>query len=136
LRNATASFVKKLLVAIGFDGEFRLSFGWMALLQKHWHWQTSRFDRKTMTQATENQLQNRLPEPFKIFILALCAGLRRNEIDKLFWRQVNFRRRSISVQQTAYFLPKQKNRVPIYMQMMLWLTCWKNWRHLPLDSLS
>jgi hypothetical protein len=27
LRNATASFVKKLLVAIGFDGEFRLSFG-------------------------------------------------------------------------------------------------------------
>jgi integrase len=66
------------------------------------------FDPKTIVQAAESELRNNLPEAFKIFILALCAGLRRNEIDKLLWRQVNFERRSISVQQTEYFSPKTK----------------------------
>jgi integrase len=108
LRNAKALFAKKLLAAIGFDGAFTSPFGGIEFLPEGSHRYTSMFDPKTIVQAAESELRNSLPEAFKIFILALCAGLRRNEIDKLLWRQVNFERRSISVQQTEYFSPKTK----------------------------
>jgi hypothetical protein len=108
VRNAKVLFAKKFLEAIGFDGAFTSPFGGIEFLPEGSHRYTSTFDPKTIVQAAENELRNSLPEAFKIFILALCAGLRRNEIDKLLWRQVNFGRRSISVQQTEYFSPKTK----------------------------
>ncbi|MDR1233171.1 MAG: hypothetical protein LBJ75_02850 [Puniceicoccales bacterium] len=108
IRNAKALFAKKLLVAIGFDGAFTSPFGGIEFLPEGSHRYTSMFDPKSLVQAAESELRDSHPEAFKIFILALCAGLRRNEIDKLLWRQVNFGRRSISVQQTEYFSPKTK----------------------------
>jgi len=44
-----------------------------------------------------------------IFILAVSAGLRRNEIDKLTWRQVNLHMLQISLTATKYFKPKSEN---------------------------
>lgn len=46
------------------------------------------------------------PESFKIFILALMAGLRGGEIDSLLWEQINLNEREISIQVTPYFKPK------------------------------
>jgi hypothetical protein len=39
-------------------------------------------------------------EPLKVFLLAIGAGLRRGEIDKLLWRQVDFTRGVIRVEVT------------------------------------
>ena len=51
--------------------------------------------------------QGELPsEQFKIFLLAIMAGLRRNEIDKLEWNAFDWRRHVISIRATAYFSPK------------------------------
>ncbi|MGO9446081.1 MAG: tyrosine-type recombinase/integrase [Thiobacillaceae bacterium] len=50
----------------------------------------------------ENQPANPRPELFKIILLALGAGLRRNEIDKLEWNQVQWHRNTIRVETTEH----------------------------------
>jgi integrase len=54
--------------------------------------------------------QEELPrEQFKIFLLAIMAGLRRNEIDKLEWSAFDWRRGVISIRATAYFSPTSED---------------------------
>jgi integrase len=54
--------------------------------------------------------QEELPrEQFKIFLLAIMAGLRRNEIDKLEWSAFDWTRGLISIRATAYFSPKSED---------------------------
>ena len=48
-------------------------------------------------------------EQFKIFLLAAFGGLRRNEIDKLLWEQVDLVRGVIDIRETAYFKPKSED---------------------------
>lgn len=50
----------------------------------------------------ENKPPNPRPELFKIILLALGAGLRRNEIDKLQWRQIQWDRNAIRVEVTEH----------------------------------
>jgi hypothetical protein len=38
-----------------------------------------------LIEAAEDELAGPEPEQFKIFVLAVMAGLRRNEIDKAEW---------------------------------------------------
>ncbi len=45
-------------------------------------------------------------EMYKIFLLAIGAGLRRNEIDKLEWSSILWDESKIRVQATKYFQPK------------------------------
>ena len=47
-------------------------------------------------------------EQFKIFLLAAFAGLRRNEIDKLLWSQVDLKNGTIEIRETAHFKPKSE----------------------------
>ena len=47
-----------------------------------------------------------MAEPWKIFLLALCCGLRKSEIDYLEWRQVDLKAGEILIEKTAYFRPK------------------------------
>lgn len=44
-----------------------------------------------------------------IFLLAVSTGLRRNEIDKLTWKQINLDKNTISLGATKYFKPKSEN---------------------------
>jgi integrase len=54
--------------------------------------------------------QEELPrEQFKIFLLAIMAGLRRNEIDKLEWSAFDWTRGVISIKATPYFSPKSED---------------------------
>lgn len=48
---------------------------------------------------------HRFPE-FLIFVLALGAGLRRNEIDKMEWSWIDWDSKRIHVQTTQHFVPK------------------------------
>lgn len=50
----------------------------------------------------ENRPANPRPELFKIVLLALGAGLRRDEIDKLQWSQVQWHRNAIRVETTEH----------------------------------
>src|SRR5439155_18672367 len=50
----------------------------------------------------ENQPANPRPELFKIILLALGAGLRRDEIDKLQWGQIQWHRSTIRVETTEH----------------------------------
>jgi len=47
--------------------------------------------------AARNELEKNHPEQYKIFLLAITAGLRRKEIDWLKWKDIDFSSREISV---------------------------------------
>jgi integrase len=47
-----------------------------------------------------------LAEQLKIFLLAIMAGLRRNEIDKLEWHAFRWKAGVIRIEATSYFQPK------------------------------
>jgi integrase len=54
--------------------------------------------------------QKELPlEQLKIFLLAVMAGLRRNEIDKLEWSAFRWKEAAIRIEVTRYFHPKTQN---------------------------
>ncbi|HWX15573.1 MAG TPA: tyrosine-type recombinase/integrase [Chthoniobacterales bacterium] len=64
------------------------------------------FDVKKLIRAAQEELPR---EQFKIFLLALMAGLRRNEIDKLEWSAFDWRKGIISIKATSYFTPKSED---------------------------
>lgn len=63
----------------------------------------SKMDAATMIAAAMKELKG---EQLKIFILALCCGLRKREIDLLTWKQVDFEKGVIRIEATEHFHPK------------------------------
>lgn len=61
---------------------------------------SSKIDLGELMQAATSGLQGADPDAFKAFLLALGAGLRRGEIDKLLWRQVDFNAGVIHIEAT------------------------------------
>jgi integrase len=57
----------------------------------------SKFDPSTLLRAAVDELD---PDALKALLLALCVGLRRGEIDRLLWRQVDFDRGLIRIEVT------------------------------------
>jgi integrase len=66
----------------------------------------SSFDAKALVGAAQEELAITEPEQFKIFVLALMVGLRKNEIDKLQWTSFNWHEGTISIVPTKYFRTK------------------------------
>jgi hypothetical protein len=66
------------------------------------------FDVAALVQAATVELAEKEPEMFKVFTLALCGGLRRNEIDKLEWRAFNWSSGTVNVAPTAFFRVKSE----------------------------
>jgi integrase len=67
-------------------------------------------------------------EQWKIFALALFAGLRFDEIDKLLWEQVDFERALIRIDYTPYFRPKTEDAagdVPVDEELLAMMRAWK-----------
>lgn len=50
-------------------------------------------------------------EQWKMFVLALFAGMRFDEIDKLLWTQIDLDRGLVQIDYTAYFRPKTEETV-------------------------
>lgn len=59
--------------------------------------------------TAQNELGTAYPEQFKIFLLALLVGLRRNEIDKLLWKAFDFERSMIRIEETQYLKLKSED---------------------------
>lgn len=70
---------------------------------------------------------SRKREAFKVLVLGLCAGLRRGEIDRLLWSQVDFARSLIVIKATECFAPKANSvgDVPIDEEIVKLLKKWK-----------
>ena len=48
------------------------------------------------------ELKDKEPDQFKMFLLALGAGLRRGEIDSLTWKQFNFKAHTLTIEANEY----------------------------------
>jgi integrase len=74
------------------------------------------------------ELVEQKPEQFKILVLAVCCGLRRNEIDKLIWSQVDFDAAVIRIQTTRFFKAKSDDSnatVDLEPEIVALLRGWK-----------
>lgn len=60
----------------------------------------SRLDPVALLQSARKDLFESAPEAFKALLLALGAGLRRGEVDRLLWRQVDFAAGVIRIEAT------------------------------------
>lgn len=70
----------------------------------------SSFDIEQLAMKAKDQLPNiEQDQQWLIFTLAVSAGLRRSEIDKLTWKQIDLDRNTISLAATKYFKPKSQN---------------------------
>jgi integrase len=61
----------------------------------------STVDAAALLVAARNELAQDHPESFKAFLLALCAGLRRREIDTLRWEHLDIQRNTVRVETTV-----------------------------------
>lgn len=70
---------------------------------------------------------SRKREAFKVLVLGLCAGLRRGEIDRLLWSQVDFGRSQIVIKASDCFAPKANSvgDIPIDEEIVKLLKKWK-----------
>jgi hypothetical protein len=70
---------------------------------------------------------SRKREAFKGLVFGLCAGLRRGEIDRLQWSQVDFARSLIVIEPTDCFAPKSNSvgDIPIDEEIVKLMKEWK-----------
>lgn len=66
----------------------------------------SRIHPESLAKTAAKDLASKQPEAFKIFLLALFCGLRRNEIDKLLWSAVDLDKGTLRIELNPYFTPK------------------------------
>jgi hypothetical protein len=81
----------------------------------------SRINVKELIAKAREELAPQYPEPFKIFCLALFAGLRRLEIDLLEWPSFIWDQSLLRVMPTRYFHPKTEDSVgdiPIELELV------------------
>jgi hypothetical protein len=69
----------------------------------------STFDIIKLIEKARKDLASEKPEQFKIFVLAVMAGLRRNEIDKLEWHAFRWQQGVIRIEATRWFHPKSED---------------------------
>ena len=105
LRQAKSLFAPALLKFIKLDIASSLFEGVQFEPRQSMRYQSS-FDLEKLIHAAQEELPR---EQFKIFLLAIMAGLRRNEIDKLEWSALDWKRGEISIRATSYFSPKSED---------------------------
>jgi integrase len=71
----------------------------------------SSFDVLKLIRAAKKELAPSAPEQFKVFLLAVMAGLRRREIDTLEWTAFRWDSRMIRVEPTKWFHPKSEDSI-------------------------
>jgi integrase len=66
----------------------------------------SRINALVLLNLAREELRRSHPEAYKIFLLALTAGLRRKEIDNLLWSQIDFSARKLRIETNEHFEAK------------------------------
>jgi integrase len=73
---------------------------------------------KLVTNA-RNELRSEHPEAYKLFLLCLCAGLRRAEADVCLWTQLNQEDNSIRIEANEFIEPKHGSGGTVYVDPSL-----------------
>jgi len=73
---------------------------------------------KLVTNA-RNELRSEHPEAYKLFLLCLCAGLRRAEADVCLWTQLNPEDNSIRIEANEFIEPKHGSGGTVYVDPSL-----------------
>ena len=108
MRQAKSLFASKLLAHVAIDKPDILPFDGVSFYKRenmHYH---STVDIEAMISDAAQELPQ---EPFKVFLLATMAGLRRGEIDKLQWTAFNWQDRTIRIETTEHLTPKSADSV-------------------------
>ena len=71
----------------------------------------SNFDVMELVRTAARELAASEPKQFKVFVLAVMAGLRRGEIDKLEWARFNWAAGTINVSPTEFFRTKSEDSI-------------------------
>lgn len=69
----------------------------------------SKMNAALLVKLAEDELKPNKPELYKIFLLALGAGVRRSEIDKLTWKQFHWTKSVISIETTEHGATKSED---------------------------
>lgn len=75
------------------------------------HRYTSTIDAEKLARDANKELPKQDPELLKIFLLAFAVGLRRGEIDKLQWAQINWSKSQINIVITTHGATKTDSSV-------------------------
>jgi integrase len=115
-RNAKSLFSKEMLKLTNLSTVLKSPFSDISLFKEGSHRYISKFDAKELIENAQKELKPISQNAYAIFLLALGCGLRRNEIDKLLWEQVDLEDGTISIYATKFFTPKTRessSEVPI-----------------------
>jgi integrase len=111
LRQAKSLFAPKLLKHI--EGRLELPhslpFEGVDFEKRQSMRYSSNFDVEELIGRAQAELACEWPEQFKIFLLALLAGLRRGEIDLLEWSSFRWEDGLIRIEATRWFHPKSED---------------------------
>jgi integrase len=99
-------FVAKLTEAKEYALPERLPFDGFEFYKRSSSRYFSKIDAEALLRIAAEELPEQHSEAWKVVLLALGAGLRRGEIDALLWKQINFERGTIRIEETPYFKPK------------------------------
>jgi hypothetical protein len=69
----------------------------------------STFDVVALLESARQELATSRPEQYKVFLLGVMAGLRRNEIDVLPWTAFRWNEGVIRIETTEFYRPKSHN---------------------------
>ena len=109
IRNARSLFSAKLLKFARIKLPEVLPFAGVEFEARSSMRYRSEIDAATLVPAAREELAPTHPEQYKIFLLSIMAGLRRNEIDLLEWPSMDYRRNVIRIQRTKYYQPKNED---------------------------
>lgn len=110
LRAAKGVFSKKLLpLYSGLHMPDPLPFKGISPLPEPTHRYHSKIDPGKLIENAKATLYEQDQDSWITFLLCIGAGLRREEIDKLEWEQIDFAERRIWIRTTEFFRPKAKN---------------------------
>ncbi len=111
LRQARALFSKERLAFVQLPPGFESPFGHVQLEPgQSMRYRTS-FDVSKLIAQAKDELAQAEPEAFKIFLLALMAGLRRGEIDKLQWTAFSWQNLKLHVEITEHLALKSQDSI-------------------------
>ena len=74
---------------------------------------------ESLVRNARNELRSASPEAYKLFLLCLCAGLRRAEADVCLWTQLNPEDNSIQIEANEYIEPKHGSGGTVYVDPAL-----------------
>jgi hypothetical protein len=101
IRQARSLFSKKILKFItGVQHPSQIPFAGCEMFPRESMRYNSTIDPGALLQTANEELAITDPDAFLTLLLAIGAGLRRGEIDKLLWRQIDFQAGTIRIEAT------------------------------------